>query len=370
MGHQETTSPKGALAPSAALDVNFGRSILMVLVLCCACTQARILPPGSPFPPRSRWEKILDGPLASPLASDGTLVFAALSTGPVMAMDPATGATRLDPAGAEAGVRGGSAGLGCLCREGRCGLGDRRSGRERARWKTSTNVTEVESVRLDGNRVFLGGASGFAAVMVSTGELRFDLTAKGVRDIDVAGDSLASVEDGALIVRGREDGAIRFRLASPEGEFGAPAIFPDGRLVVGSGNRLVRSVSARGEFTWRFKVGARVKDRPLDFLDGKRVGVISFEGVFYELSLKGGDMKRRVLLSSRPFGPPVLLAGRVWAPIFEDEIVAIDPRTEKLLGRARFGGGFLSSPLLVAGRLLAEISGPRRIVALETAPVN
>jgi hypothetical protein len=206
--------------------------------------------------------------------------------------------------------------------------------------------------------------------MASSGELRFDRTAKGVRDIDAAGDSLASVEEGALMVRGREDGAMRFRLASPEGEFGAPAIFPDGRLVVGSGNRLVRSVSARGAFTWRFKVGARVKDRPLDFRDGKRVGVISFEGVFYELSLKGGDMKRRVLLSSRPFGPPVLLAGRVWAPIFEDEIVAIDPRTEKLLGRTKFGGGFLSSPLLLAGRLLAEISGPRRIVALETAPVS
>ena len=37
----------------------------------------------------------------------------------------------------------------------------------------------------------------------------------------------------------------------------------------------------------------------LDYLDGKRVGVFSFEGVFYEVSLKGGDMRRRVLLSSR-----------------------------------------------------------------------
>jgi hypothetical protein len=60
----------------------------------------------------------------------------------------------------------------------------------------------------------------------------------------------------------------------------------------------------------------------------------------------------------------------VWAPIFEDEIAAIDPRSGKLLGRARYGGGFLSTPLLVAGRLLAEISGPRRIVALEAAPLN
>jgi outer membrane protein assembly factor BamB len=237
-----------------------------------------------------------------------------------------------------------------------------------AQWKTQTDVSDVRSVRIDGNRVFLGGASGIASIMVSTGELKFDSKATDVHDIDVAGDSLASLEEGALMVRGREDGAIRFRLESPEGEFGSPAIFPDGRLVVGSGTRLVRAISAKGEFGWRFKVGARVKDRPLDFLDGKRVGVISFEGVFYELSLKGGDMKRRVLLSSRPFGPPLLMAGRVWAPIFEDEMAVIDPKTEKLIGRARYGGGFLSPPVLVAGRLLAEVSGPRRIVALETAP--
>ena len=139
---------------------------------------------------------------------------------------------------------------------------------------------------------------------------------------------------------------------------------------VGSGTRLVRAISPKGEFRWRFKVGARVKHRPLDFLDGKRVGVLSFEGVFYELSLRGGDMKRRVLLSSRPFGPPLLMAGRVWAPIFEDEIAVIDPRTGKFIGRARLGGSFLSLPILVAGHLVAEVSGPRRLVALETAPLG
>jgi outer membrane protein assembly factor BamB len=139
-------------------------------------------------------------------------------------------------------------------------------------------------------------------------------------------------------------------------------------VVLGSGTRLVRAVSAAGEFRWRFKVGARVKDRPLDYLDGKRVGVVSFEGVFYELSLGGGDMRRRALFSSRPFGPPLLMAGRIWAPIFEDEVAAIDPRTTRLLGRTRFGGSFLSPPILVAGRLLAEVSGPRRIVSLQTAP--
>ena len=78
----------------------------------------------------------------------------------------------------------------------------------------------------------------------------------------------------------------------------------------------------------------------------------------------------RSLLSSRPFGPPLLAAGRIWAPIFEDEIAVIDPRTTKLIARARFGGSFLSPPILVAGRVLAEVSGPRRIVALETAPLN
>ncbi len=345
------------------------RAILLPLLLFLACGQARVLPPGSPFPPKSRWEKSLDVPLASPLATDGTLVFAALSTGPVMAMEPTSGATVWTRPGLKPGfvvarpsfvvfVEKGGVVWGINAQDGN------------AQWKVSTAVSDVQSVRLDGNRVFLGGLSGLAAVMVSTGELRFDLPAKDVRDIDVAGDSLASLEEGAVTVRGREDGVIRFRLESPEGEFGAPALFPDGRLIVGSGTRLVRAISAKGGFTWRFKVGARVKHRPLDFLDGKRVGVFSFEGVFYELSLRGGDMKRRVLLSSRPFGPPLLMAGRVWAPIFEDEIAEIDPRTEMLIGRARFGGSFLSPPILAAGHLLAEVSGPRRIVALETGPLT
>jgi len=237
-----------------------------------------------------------------------------------------------------------------------------------AEWKTTTKVEDVQSVRLDGNRVFLGGASGFAAIMVSTGEVRFDEPAKNVSDIDAAGDWLASLEAGALVVRKREDGVIRFRLESPEGLFGAPAIFPDGRMVVGSGDRLVRAISPEGRFQWRFKVGARVEDRPLDYLDGERVGVVSFEGVFYELSLGGGDMRRRVLLASRPFGPPVLAAGRIWVPVFEDETAVIDPGSAKLLGRARFGGGFLSPPVLVRGHLVAEVSGPRRLVSIETAP--
>lgn len=237
-----------------------------------------------------------------------------------------------------------------------------------ARWKTSTNVGDVQSVRLDFNRLFIGGAAGLAAVVASTGELRFDLKVKDVRDLDVSGDFVASREEGALVVRGREDGAIRFRLASPEGEFGAPAVFPDGRVVLGSGSRLVRAVSPKGELRWKFKVGARVKDRPLDYGDRRRVGVLSFEGVFYELNLGGGDMKRRVLLASRPFGPPQLFEGRIWAPISEDEVAVIDAKTAKLIARTRFGGSFLTPPVFAAGRILAEIAGPRRIVCLETIP--
>lgn len=332
-----------------------------------ACTPARILPPVSPFPPKSRWEKPLDGPLAAPLATDGTLVFAALSNGSLWALNPSDGSLAWARSGLKPGFVVARPGLLVFVEKGGVVWGIKTEDGT-AQWKTTTSVTGVRSVRLDGNRVFLGGASGLAALVVSTGQARFDLPAADLRDIDVAGESLAAIEDGALLVRNREDGAVRFRLASPEGEFGEPALFADGRIVVGSGTRLVRAISKAGALGWRFKVGARVRDRPLDYLDGKRVGVLSFEGVFYELSLSGGDMRRRALLSSRPFGPPVLAAGRIWAPIFEDEIAVIDPRTTRLIGRARFGGSFLSPPIMAAGRLLAEIASPRRIVALETAP--
>jgi outer membrane protein assembly factor BamB len=339
----------------------------LILALAAACTKARILPPASPFPPKSRWEKPLDAALSSPLVTDGTLVFAVLSNGSVIAIDPGTGATLWTRAGSSPGLVVARPSFLVMVEKGGVVWGINPKDGD-AQWKTATRVVDVQTVRLDGNRVFLGGARGFAAVVVSTGELKFDLEAVDVRDLDAASDWLAAVEGGALVVRGREDGAVQYQLASPEGEFGAPALFQDGRVVVGSGTRLVRAISSKGEFKWRFKVGARVKSRPLDYLDGKRVGVISFEGVFYELSQGGGDMRRRLLLSSRPFGPPLLQAGRVFAPIFEDEVVAIDPRTAKLLGRTRYGGSFLSAPVLVGGRLVAEISGPTRIVGLETSP--
>ena len=344
------------------------RTILAGLFLSFACAKPPILAPTSPFPPKSRWEKSLDAPLAAPLATDGSLVFAVLSTGPILGIDPVTGTTVWTRSNEETGfVVARPSVLVFVDKRGVVWGMNAQDGT--ARWKTTTRVRDVQSVRLDGNRVFLGGGSGLAAIMVSTGEVQFDLEAKDVHDIDAAGDSLASLEEGVLIIRNREDGAIRFRLASPEGEFGSPALFADGRVVVGSGTRLVRAISSSGEFRWRFKVGARVKHRPLDYLDGKRVGALSFEGVFYELSL-GGDLRRRALFSSRPFGPPEMMAGRIFAPIFEDEIAVIDPLTAKIIGRSRFGGSFLQPPILVAGRLIAEVSGPTRIVALETAPLS
>jgi outer membrane protein assembly factor BamB len=349
------------MSPSAVRGV-----LALLLAAFAGCSKARVLPPTSPFPPIARWEKPLEVSLASAPVTDGTLVFAVLSTGPVLAIDPGTGATRWTRANATPGLLAARPSFLVFVEKGGIVWGLRAEDGS-AHWKTTTSVRDVQTVRLDGNRVFLAGATGFAALMVSTGEIRFDLEATNVRDIDAAGDALAAIEAEALVIRDRETGEVKWRVVSPEGSFGAPALFADGRVVVGSGARRVRAVSAKGSFDWRFKVGAVVKDRPLDFQDRKRVGVFSFEGVFYELSLGGGDMRRRALLPSRPYGPPHLAQGRLWLSVFEDEVAALDPKTLKLLGRTRFGGGFLWPPILAQGRLIAEISGPRRLVGIEIA---
>lgn len=341
---------------------------LSAVLLLSACHSVRVVPPSSPFPPRARWEHALDQPLAAAPASDGTLFFTASSDGSVSAWDTVAPTPVWTRPGTSPGFLVARNGLVIFIEKTGSvwGLSPEDGS---ARWKRATGVSEVQSVRIDGNRVFLGG-TGIASLIASTGEVRFDLPAKGVRDIDVAGDLIAAIEDGALVQRGREDGVVRYRAVSPEGEFGAPALFSDGRVIVGSGHRLVRAVSPKGEFKWRFKVGARVRDRPLDYGDMKRVGVLSFEGVFYELSLGGGDMRRRALFSSRPFSAPTLISNRIFVPISEDEVVALDPRTAKIIGRTRFGGGFLSAPIFANGRFFAEVAGPRRLVALETAPLE
>ena len=333
-----------------------------------ACAPPKLTPLKSPFPPTSRWERTLDGASSGPLVSDGTAVFTAASDGTVSAWDAATGAplwSRKVGGAARLAVRPGL----LVCAESSGIVWGLETSDGGARYKTTTGVTGVSTLRVDGNRVFLGGSAGFAALIASTGELRFDLPATQVRDLDVAGEWLAAIEDGQLVERARETGLVRFKLASPEGEFGAPALFPDGRVVVGSGMRLVRSVSSKGRFGWRFKVGARVKDRPLDFGDGRRVGILSYEGVFYEVSLKGGDMRRRAPLASRPFGPATLVSGRIFAPIFDDDLVSIDSRTLKVLGRTRFGGSYLHAPVLAGDRMIAEVAGPRRLVALGLVPL-
>lgn len=342
--------------------------LLLALLLLSACSSVRVAPPSSPFPPRARWEHMLEVPLASAPASDGTLFFTASSDGSVSAWDAVAAAPLWTRPGTSPGFLVARAGV-VLFIEKTGAVWSLSPEDGSARWKKTLGVSDVESVRLDGNRLFIGG-NGLASLLASTGEVRFDLPAKVVRHIDVAGDFLVALEEGALVQRGREDGVVRYRLASPEGEFGAPALFSDGRVVVGSGHRLVRAVSTKGDFKWRFKVGARVRDRPLDYGDLERVGVLSFEGVFYELSLGGGDMRRRALFSSRPFGPPTLIEGRIFVPVSEDEVVVLDPRTTKIIGKARFGGGFLSLPVFSGGRLLAEVASPRRLVALETAPLG
>ena len=184
---------------------------LVGLLAVLACGRTLIPAPQSPFPPKSRWEKVLDLPLSSPLASNGTLVFAASSDGSVTAFEPTTGvAAWTRPPGAPATVAA-RADFVVVVEDAGAVWGINPANGATL-WQTATQVANVQSVRLVGNRVFLGGQSGLAAVRVSTGELQFELQAKDVRDIDVAGDTLVCLEEGVLVVRRRDDGGARFRL--------------------------------------------------------------------------------------------------------------------------------------------------------------
>src|SRR6187455_310483 len=137
--------------------------VFAVLFLSPGCGKARVTPPASPFPPTSRWEKPLDVALAAPLVSDGSIVFAALATGSIQALDPATGATLWTRNGLNPGLLAARPGLLVFAEKGGVVWGLRAEDGTAA-WKTTTQAKGVVSMRLDGNRVFLGGASGYAAL--------------------------------------------------------------------------------------------------------------------------------------------------------------------------------------------------------------
>lgn len=324
-------------------------------------------PPQSPFPPLSRWETALPSSAFGPIASDGPRIFVPLTNGEIAAYDATTGfALWTRPASGSANwfVAANDRVVFAVSEDG-VALGIDASTGD-AVWKRETGFRSVRTLALDANRAVIGGDDGLVSLDAVRGDIRFSIATPPVSALDLAGERLASIESGRLVVRARADGAVLFSLGSPESTWGRPRLLQDGSVVLGSGQRSVREVSQSGKLKWRFRVGAAVTDRPIEGAtreDG--VFFASREGVFY-VSTRGGSLKNRAVLPSRPYSDPLALGRAILVPCREDEVVAIDPRAGRRLGTTRFPGTFTQPPVLATGgRIAAVVSSPARLIGVE-----
>lgn len=300
------------------------------------------------------------------IATDGARVFVALSSGEVLSFDGITGQPGWSRGEGEAlRLAANDRALVGVDPQGIVWGLNRETGD--AEWKRPTDLGPPLSVALDGNRAFIGATFGTAGIDAVRGEVRFVHRTPGTRDVIVHAERIVAVESGEIVARNRSDGERVWSVAPPDGEPARPAVLLDGSIVAGAGPRAVREVSPSGKLRWRFRVGASAARRAVELARPSRdVAFVSREGVLYRVS-RGGSMTGRVVLPSRPYADPAVFGRLILVPCFEDEVVAVDPVAGRIVGRARFPGGFLTPPVRVGRFLVAVVANPTRLVGLALA---
>jgi outer membrane protein assembly factor BamB len=278
------------------------------------------------FPLRVRWSTELEAPPSAGIASDNTRVFVPLTTGGVLAVDAASGATA---------------------------------------WRADVTTTLRPAVA-DG-QVYVVGGDALQALDAGTGRAvwRVPLTsAVSAPLVARSGWIIAALQSGEVLALRGADGTVVWRETLAAAVTTAPAINGD-RVYLPGSDGLVRALAINtGETIWTQALGgAIVSIAPL----GTRVYVGSSDNYFYCLDDGKGRVRWRWRAGADPIGAAIADDERVYFSSLDTVVRALDRGHGAQRWRQPLPWRPRSGPLRVGNTLVAAgIAVDLRGYALDT----
>jgi outer membrane protein assembly factor BamB len=250
------------------------------------------------------------------------------------------------------------------------------------RWRVRLEAIARSGVTIDGDTVYVGDQSGtLSAYALADGTSRWTNTVTGRIDAPVA------AAEGAVYVVARDTDESRVTLVSFDaatGErswppfqvpatstAGSAASISDGRVILGSADRVVRAVSAEdGTEVWTSLVLTLFSPATAPAIGDGSVFAADFGGGLYRLD--GADGERvwshqlnEVILR----GAPVVSGDAVLVGLADGRLVAVDVASGHLVWQDDVTEGALGPIAIAEDALIAVTGGPEAgLVALENDP--
>jgi outer membrane protein assembly factor BamB len=340
---------------------------LIGLGLAAVACGGRRTPPLAPlFPLSPVWRVDLTDYVVPPLAADARRLYVATRNGAVTALDQTSGTTQWTIEDRPGRL---SAARGRLLLRGEDGTV--RSLRPRdgtPRWTTQTGVAGDLPVVLDGDRLYVAG-TGLAALDAETGRVLWQhATASEVTapPVPTIARLLIGEADGTLYCRDRATG-VPLWTHHTAGPLVAPPLVDERRrrVYLGTTERSIREVKLdKGQKGWAWRVGADIQSPGLLLPD--QVLFASFDAILYGLT-RGGNLKWRAPLPSRPLSGPLLVEGHIVLACHENEILGFHLDTGESAGSLRTDAQIRTPPLIEGGRIFVGLRN-RSVVAFALPP--
>jgi outer membrane protein assembly factor BamB len=250
------------------------------------------------------------------------------------------------------------------------------------RWRVELDAMSRSGVTIEGDSVYVGDQGGMlSAYGLGNGERRWSAEVAGRIDTPVA------VAEGSVYVAARDSEEVRVTLVAFDAATGerswAPVTVPatstagsalsaaEGRLFMGSADRVVRAVSAQdGTEQWRALVLSLFSPTTAPAIADGSVFMADFGGGIYRLDAGDGDRTwshqlNEVILR----GVPVVSGNAVLVGVNDGRLVALDAVSGHIVWERDLTEGSLGAIAIGDDVVVAATGGPEAgLVALETDP--
>jgi outer membrane protein assembly factor BamB len=250
------------------------------------------------------------------------------------------------------------------------------------RWRVRLGSISRSGVTIDGDTVYVGDQDGaVSAFSLADGTSRWSNTVTGRIDTPVA------VADGAVFVVARDADEGRVALVAFDASTGerswppfevpatstagSAASAADGRVILGSADRVVRAVSAdAGTEVWSSLVLSLFSPTTAPALGDGSVFTADFGGGLYRLDAADGERIWSHQMNEAIFrGTPVISGDVVLVGLADGRLVAVDTVSGHLVWQDDLTEGSLGAVAISDDVLVAVTGGPEAgLVALEHDP--